>query len=335
MHIRLRVAEAAALAGALLVLSLAPAPCSGQCQGLDLLAELPVTVSDLRPLVASRVNGIDAQFVVDSGAFYSFISAAAAAKLNLRVIPAPLEFVVEGVGGNAGMSVAIVDQFELAAMPIRHLQFIVGGDDSEQGVAGSIGQNVLRFADVEYDLRHGVIRLMRPREGCRDAPLAYWAGSQAYSVIDLEWPRSDFPHTRGAAFVNGERVRALFDTGANRSMLDLRAARRAGVERGMPEVVEAGDVYGISGKAVKTWVAPVASFKLGDEEIRKTRIRIGEIGIGDDEMLIGADFFLSHRIYVANSQHKLYFTYNGGPVFKLESTPAKTDVKEPPPQAPR
>jgi tetratricopeptide (TPR) repeat protein len=34
-------------------------------------------------------------------------------------------------------------------------------------------------------------------------------------------------------------------------------------------------------------------------------------------MLIGADFFLSHRIYVANSQHKLYFTYNGGPVFNL------------------
>jgi tetratricopeptide (TPR) repeat protein len=34
-------------------------------------------------------------------------------------------------------------------------------------------------------------------------------------------------------------------------------------------------------------------------------------------MLIGPDFFLSHRIYVANSQQKLYFTYNGGPVFNL------------------
>ena len=34
-------------------------------------------------------------------------------------------------------------------------------------------------------------------------------------------------------------------------------------------------------------------------------------------MLIGADFFLSHRIYVASSQRKLYFTYNGGPVFNL------------------
>jgi hypothetical protein len=32
------------------------------------------------------------------------------------------------------------------------------------------------------------------------------------------------------------------------------------------------------------------------------------------DMIIGADFFLSHRIYVASSQHKLYFTYNGAGV---------------------
>jgi hypothetical protein len=32
-------------------------------------------------------------------------------------------------------------------------------------------------------------------------------------------------------------------------------------------------------------------------------------------MLLGADFFVSHRIYVSNAQHKMYFTYNGGPVF--------------------
>jgi tetratricopeptide (TPR) repeat protein len=35
-------------------------------------------------------------------------------------------------------------------------------------------------------------------------------------------------------------------------------------------------------------------------------------------MLLGADFLLSHRVYVANSEHRLYFTYNGGPVFVPE-----------------
>ena len=38
-------------------------------------------------------------------------------------------------------------------------------------------------------------------------------------------------------------------------------------------------------------------------------------------MLLGADFFLSHHVYVANDQRKLYFTYNGGPVFNLDVAP--------------
>lgn len=42
-------------------------------------------------------------------------------------------------------------------------------------------------------------------------------------------------------------------------------------------------------------------------------------------MLLGSDFFVSHHIFVANSQSKLYLSYNGGPVFNLaKTTPATT-----------
>jgi len=40
----------------------------------------------------------------------------------------------------------------------------------------------------------------------------------------------------------------------------------------------------------------------------------------DADMLLGSDFFVSHHVFVANSQHKLYVTYNGGPVFNLTKT---------------
>jgi predicted aspartyl protease len=333
---RIRTAACAASLLAMPALSLAPMPSSAQCQGLDLLAELRVTGPGVRPVVTARVNGIEAQFLVDSGAFFSSMSSATAARLNLKEIPAPLEFVVTGIGGGtAGMSITVVDEFKLAGVPFHHLQFMVGGSEEPNGLAGWIGQNVLRFADIEYDLHGGVIRLMRPREGCRDASLAYWAGSQPYSVIELDRPQSDFPPTRSAALVNGARVRVRFDTGADLSMLDLEAARRAGVEPGGAGVAEAGYLHGIGEKPVKSWIAPIASFKLGDEEIRKTRIRIGDLGLPHDDMLIGADFFQSHRVYVANSQHKLYFTYNGGPVFDLKAGKEKPAPKEPAPQTPQ
>jgi tetratricopeptide (TPR) repeat protein len=74
---------------------------------------------------------------------------------------------------------------------------------------------------------------------------------------------------------------------------------------------------GIGPNMVPSYIAPLQSFKIGDEEIQHTRLRFADFQLGDADMLIGPDFFLSHRIYVANSQQKLYFTYNGGPVFNL------------------
>jgi len=70
---------------------------------------------------------------------------------------------------------------------------------------------------------------------------------------------------------------------------------------------------------VRTWIAPFDTFQAGDEEtIRHGRIRFGEM-TSDTDMLLGADFFIAHRIYVSNSQHRLYLTYEGGPVFNLKT----------------
>jgi tetratricopeptide (TPR) repeat protein len=137
------------------------------------------------------------------------------------------------------------------------------------------------------------------------------------------------PHTMGTAFVNGAQITVLFDTGASTSVLSLSAASRAGVKPDMAGVVEAGYSTGIGRGAVKTYIAPFASFKIGDaEEVKNTRLRMADINLSQGDMLLGADFFLSHHVLVANSQHRLYFTYNGGPVFNLSrNLPADAAAK--------
>jgi tetratricopeptide (TPR) repeat protein len=71
---------------------------------------------------------------------------------------------------------------------------------------------------------------------------------------------------------------------------------------------------------VNSWIASFDNLQIGDNEtIKKIRLRIGAGEMGDAEMLIGADFFLSHRVYVANSERKMFLTYAGGPVFSLTS----------------
>ena len=305
---------------ALIVLTLSGSPTRvfATCK-VGILAELPVTMTGLRPLVSAKINGSDALFIADSGAFYSLITPAAAAQFKLKLGPAPYWLELRGVGGEARAWVTTVKTFTLFDIPIPNVEFIVGGNELG-GAVGVLGQNVFRIADVEYDLASGAIRLMRPHD-CRNAKMAYWATSQPYSVVNIDWATAQAPHTTSVAFINGAKIRVLFDTGAPTSVLTLAAAGRAGVKPGGDGVVDAGSTFGVGRKLVQTWIAPFASFKIGDEEIRNTRLRIGDMGIRDADMLIGADFFLSHRVYVASSQHKLYFTYNGGPVFNLAHAP--------------
>ncbi len=314
--------RAALKALALLALPLSGGAASAACK-LSKLLDLPVTMIDMKPMVTAKINGADAWFVADSGAFYSMLSPASAAQLNLKTYAAPYGLRLSGVGGEASISATMVKAFTLSGLPIHNIEFLVGGGETGGGGVGVLGQNVFRAGDVEYDLGKGVIRLLR-EEDCHNSNLAYWVHGteQPFSMMSIEETTPLVPHTTGVATLNGVKIRVTFDTGSDVSMLSVRAARRAGVNLDSPGVTYAGTSRGVGRGMAKTWIAPFASFKLGDEEIRNTHLRIGEYPTDSTDMLIGADFFLSHRVYVANKQRKLFFTYNGGPVFNLTSSPS-------------
>ena len=278
------------------------------------VGELPVTMADLRPLITAQVNGKDTQFLLDSGAFFSIMSVAAATELKLKLTPFGL--IMKGVGGSVRTSVTAVQDFGLMGITFHNAEFLVGG--SETGAAGVLGQNLLSRFDVEYDLAKGAVRLFRT-EYCEKSFLAYWVpAGQAYSSMDINKIERGNPHTIGVAYVNGRQIRAMFDTGAPTSALSLKAAELAGIKLDSPGVAAMGYARGFGRGMVKQYVAIFGSLKIGDgEEIKNTRLRIADVDLGVAEMLIGADFFLSHRVYVSNSQRKLYLTYNGGPVFNL------------------
>jgi tetratricopeptide (TPR) repeat protein/predicted aspartyl protease len=302
---------------ALLAALTASGPADAACQ-VGKMLELKVTMQGSRPLADVGINGRTIPFIVDSGAFYSDISPGVAAELGLQLVPSPIQ--LGGIGGPAGSTyLANVKSLDLAGIPIKNVQFIVGG--SETGVGGLLGQNVLGMRDVEYDLEHGVIRIMRA-SGCSSKNnLAYWSGDKPVSELSVDPIGPSRRHTIGTIFINGAKVRAIFDTGAGSSLLSLEAAKRAGLRPASPGVIPAGRTRGLGRSMVQTWLAPVASVKIGTEEVRNIKVRMADINLPEADMLIGADFFLSHRVYVSNSLGKMYFTYDGGPVFNM--TPSR------------
>jgi tetratricopeptide (TPR) repeat protein/predicted aspartyl protease len=300
----------------LLCTLMVPDSLAGQCT-LGGVAEFPITMVDLRPQMTAKINGTDVRFMVDSGSFWSVISPASAAELNLSTRPAPIEFFITGANGSASTSITKVKEFTLPGVTLHNIDFLVGGSQIDSGSIGVLGQNILHYADVEFDLRQGVVRLIKP-VGCGSKPLAYWAAKSEtpYSEINIE-SRDRTSSAISHASINGTDIRVLFDSGAGVSTLTLKAAARVGIRPDSPGVVSGGLTGGFGRNMVPSYIAPFESFKIGDEEIRHTRLRIADLEFGDADMLIGPDFFLSHRILIANSQQRLYFTYNGGPVFNL------------------
>jgi len=283
--------------------------------------EMPVTMKGRRAVATLGINGQDIPLIVDSGAFFSSLTHGAAQHLKMSVRSLPWGMTIEGIAGrDEHAGVATAERLNLLGGELPNIDFLVGGNDDHNGTMGLLGRNILSLADTEYDLAHGVVRLMFPNEDCAKSSMAYWAGEAPFS--DIELLRQDRnkknPPIEAIALINGQRLRALFDTGA-RTLMSLKAAKRVGVT----DLTPTGRVGGVGQGTVAAWSGAIERFELGGEVVQNVRLSVADFDLGQIDILLGVDFFLSHRIYVAKKQRRMYFTYNGGQVFALSKSEPK------------
>jgi tetratricopeptide (TPR) repeat protein/predicted aspartyl protease len=286
--------------------------------------ELPVKIVGSRAVATVGINGTPAPMIVDSGGFYSLLTLPAALQLHLPLSSSGVH--LAGMTGQFYAQRTVVDKLGLLRNDIDDVEFlVVGGGEPGAGTMGAIGRNILSMADTEYDLAHGAIRFVFPNDDCANANMAYWADTLPVSEVDL---MSDLdttvPAIRARARLNGSEVKAVFDTGAS-TRVSAQAARFAGVAEA--DLKTDAQAYGLGVmKGTDSWTAPFDKFELGTEVIRHPRLSVTDFDIQGVDMLLGLDFFLSHRIYVSKKQSKMFFTYNGGPVFALDKNPTGSTV---------
>ena len=121
------------------------------------------------------------------------------------------------------------------------------------------------------------------------------------------------------------------------SVLSLDGAHLAGLTVPASAKREGAAIVGIGEKRVTQSVVKLDSFAFDQEKIMNTPVTVAdlfsanrEVATGDrlarnvmdfPEMLLGADFFWSHRIFLAKSEGKAYVSYVGGPVFATDTSP--------------
>jgi hypothetical protein len=150
--------------------------------------------------------------------------------------------------------------------------------------------------------------------------------------------------------LNGQKAIAELDSGAYTSVVTSGMAERAAAKTQFEDVRSASVSTGFAGKAVPTSIAVFPTFAIGDEAINNAKLRIADLFHADTkmqigslipqrmvdspDMLLGADFIRAHRIYIARSQGKIYFSYNGGPIFQVITPRVSDPVTAPETSAP-
>jgi predicted aspartyl protease len=286
---------------------------------------LPVEMTGEQATTIVKVNGKDTRFILDTGASFNSMSKANADTLQLRREAPPFELRGIGIGGSFSLQLTKIKEFGVLGQNLRNIEFLVGGSDLGMPL---IGANLLDLADLDIDLAHGKLRMMKPEgRGCDRLAMAYWTKGGDFQVAELR--RSGDPNDSRSfvtVLINGKPVKALFDTGAYATLLARRAAESVGVDLNSPSVKSSYITRGLGTKSYKSWTAPIDTFSVGTETIQRSKMQVidGDLS-GDAEMLLGVDFFLAHHLFIANSQRKIYFTYNGGRVFTFAKSHGDSD----------
>lgn len=293
---------------------------AGKCQVVR-YGTLPVEMVDGRATTMVKINGSDTRFALDTGAFFNIMSNATASSLGLKLRALPFDFRISGIGGTAEAKYTHVKEFGILGVTLENIDFLVGGSDAGYGL---LGANLLDAFDLEIDMAHGKVSLFKVT-GCDKTGLAYWSNGQGFFMADLEPADSRIDRrTFFTVTINGKKLRALLDSGAYATLLTRNAAERIGIDLNAPDVKKSYTASGFGAKLLKTWTVPIDAFSVGTETIHHSQMQVldGSIGNSNTDMLLGLDYLLAHHMFIANSQGKAYFTYNGGRVFALAEVPA-------------
>src|SRR5258708_3173554 len=226
-----------------------------------------------------------------------------------------------GVGGESRAFTTRIEEIRIAEAVRNGMRVRVGGERPIPGVDFILGDDFFKGVDVEFDYAKGAIRLFHPLD-CKGVSLAYWDENA------LQGPLEDESKIVVPIKVNGRAGRAMLDSGAASSVVSLALAAKVGITPETPGVVSSQCSAGIGADLVRNWVARFDTVVLGEETVHDPRLYISEFFSefdyfgrkGPPDVILGTDFLRSHRVFVARSQGKVYFSYAGGLIFP--ATPA-------------
>ena len=326
-----KTAAARGIAGGILAgLLLAMSGCAQQneaspaepCQVL-FKAKVPISLHERKIILPVNLNGRPVRMMLDTGSEITVIEPHIAESLGGTYNRERL-FQFGGVNGRLDAQhpykVKTIQigplhwfDFEIAVTRVARAE----KQNVPDAVAGIIGTDLLKWYDVELDFQRGEMTFYQTPK-CK-GDFVPW--EKPYKVASS-------PPNRRKFFIvpvelNGRPLRALVDTGAGSTRVDLTAAVAAGADKAVLQEGRKIAATGIGGLEMPARLYRFDSLDIADRKFRYLFLAVSDAPLSDGiDMLLGMDFW---------RQHRMWLSYQTGQVFIQEYFRAP-DVMFPPPQ---
>jgi len=223
---------------------------------------------------------------------------------------------VQGANHSKPMKITSITSAGIAEAQSSQLNFVVSPGAILDGEAEAlIGSEFLCSFVVEFDFKSEQL-VLHPQ----NTSLEQLLRNPSKNREELIWGTiSNQSHIAGAIIItmtmDDKPVKAVLDTGARHSIMNWKAAKLLGLEKGAPQIiVEKNKAKGIHGNAAKdSFRTKVSNLALPNGKIKSEDVdmRISDMGsfgplVGDTAAVnLGVDFFEGRRLIIDYTNRKI------------------------------
>lgn len=271
---------------------------SAECEiGEPVTTPITFAGSDRIPVISGTVNQQPFRFKLHSSDSASTLNRAPVEKLGLAVGQRSTNY--DGID----ILTTFTDKVTAGAVS-RRGEFVVT-DNKSTLYDGVLGGTMLFRLDVELAFANGYIKQTKP-SGCFRTFLATWDPQATVVRFTNDASHGDLRPWFWVS-INGTPLHATIATEEPYTMVDAKTAARLGLTAEMPGARAAGEVTGWRDKVQKVSTVP-ADVAIGNYHDKAATVRIFDMDLSGEMMVLGADFLRANRILVSTSQQKLYIT---------------------------
>ena len=254
------------------------------------------------PLVTLNINGGTARLLLDTGAERTMLTEDAARRLGLLADFDHTQL-VRGIGGNVAAGEVTPELhgadgklpgISFAVVPV-HLPPV-----GEQQVDGLLGADMLVRYDLDLDIGHHLILLYDPPV-CAVPDLPW---TRRYDAVDAQLSRHR--HMAFPITLDGHRLTAFIDTGAQLSLIDADATSRLGVTDAALDLDDEVQMQGVSAQVVIAREHRFGRLGMADEILLSPTVAVTPLRLDDADLLMGTDVLQRERIWLSYATRRIY-----------------------------